>query len=153
MSEQRLPRVSAAVIETIGAAKGQVDLEKALARFAVENPQVVMVLSGLPAATPVMAGAITYELLHKQADVDWSNENLGGNSEQPFLQDRLRPWTVRVLPDELDGKVEDIRVFAIESTDARILAFAISGGFARCGVSEMGGRDYTIVELYTEIIE
>jgi hypothetical protein len=154
MSEQRLPRVSVEVIETIGATQGQMDMEKALARFSVENPQIVMILSGLPTATPVMAGALAYELLHKQADVDWSNENLGGDSEQPFLQDRLRPWTVRVLPDEGDGEAEDIRVFAIESTDARIVAFAMSGGFARpAAVSEMGAHDYTVVELYTEIIE
>jgi hypothetical protein len=76
MDQQRLPRVSVEVIETIGAAKGQVDLEKALARFAAENPQIVMMLAGIPDANPVMAGAITYELLNKQADVDWSNENL-----------------------------------------------------------------------------
>jgi hypothetical protein len=76
VSEQRLPRVSIEVIETIGAARGQVDLEAALARFAAENPQVVMMLAGIPDANPVMAGAIAYELLNKQADVDWSNEKL-----------------------------------------------------------------------------
>ncbi|MHC4370215.1 MAG: hypothetical protein ACYSW8_21595 [Planctomycetota bacterium] len=152
MSEQRLPRVSTEVIETIGAAKGQIDAERAVARFATENPQIIMMLSGLPTATPVMAGAIAYELLHKQADVDWSNENLGDGSEQPFLHDRLHPWTVRVLPDEGDGEIEDFKVFAIESTDARIIAFAMSGGFARAA-TKMEDYDHTLVELYTEIIE
>jgi hypothetical protein len=76
MDVQHLPRVSPELVETIGAAKGQLDLETAIERLGRENPQIVMLVSGLTDFTPLMAVAVVYEMLHKQADIDWSNANL-----------------------------------------------------------------------------
>jgi hypothetical protein len=71
---------------------------------------------------------------------------------RPFRRDNLKPWTVRVLPEAGDGLVQDFRVFAVESTDAQIIAYAMAGGFAK-GTAVMEESDRTIIELYTEIIE
>ena len=77
MDVQHLPRVSQELIETMGAAAGQLDLDTAIARLSRENPQIVMMIAAIAVpASPLMAVAIAYEMLHKQADIDWSNENL-----------------------------------------------------------------------------
>jgi hypothetical protein len=76
---QRLPRVSQGLVSTIAGATGQLDLEQALKRLMDENPQLVLLAdsfaTNFPAFGPLAIIAIAYELLNKQADVNWTEEH------------------------------------------------------------------------------
>lgn len=73
---QRLPTVSGNLVSAV--AEGQpINMEEAVRRLAIENPQLLILGATMANTTNIMAIAIAYELLHKQADLDWTEENCG----------------------------------------------------------------------------
>lgn len=62
----------------------------------------------------------------------------------------MKWWTVRVLP-ECEGSPKDYRVKAADPMDARIIAFALDGGFPN-QYQKMQEGDVALVQMYTEII-
>lgn len=77
---QRLPRVSKELVSALAEAPvGHLDLEQSLKRLMDENPQLVLLADAFAthfqAFGPVSMIAIVYEMLNKQADVDWTEEH------------------------------------------------------------------------------
>lgn len=63
---------------------------------------------------------------------------------------RVRRWKVRVFQDHVDRPC-DYTVLAFDQLDARIIAFALDGGFPKAQ-TEMQNGDVELVLTYTKII-
>lgn len=63
-------------VELMGVKDGQIDLEAAISRVSSENPQLVLMAGCLKDANPLLAVVMAYELLRRQADTDWMEENM-----------------------------------------------------------------------------
>lgn len=63
-------------VELMGVKDGQIDLEAALARVATENPQLLILAGCLKDTNPLLAVVMAYEMLRRQADTDWMEENM-----------------------------------------------------------------------------
>lgn len=64
---------------------------------------------------------------------------------------RVRKWLVRVFQDYVDAACT-YTVYAVNPLDARIIAFALDGGFPKA-MTEMRDGDIELVVTYTEIVK
>ena len=63
---------------------------------------------------------------------------------------RVKKWKVQVYQDHVAAPCDYV-VYATCGLDARILAFALDGGFPK-SMTEMQGGDVELVKTYTKIV-
>ena len=64
---------------------------------------------------------------------------------------KVRKWLVRVFQDYVNTPC-DYTVHAVNELDARIIAFALDGGFPKA-MTEMRDGDIELVVTYTEVLK
>ena len=64
---------------------------------------------------------------------------------------KVRKWLVRVDQDHVNNPC-DYSVFAVNELDARIIAFALDGGFPKA-MTRMQEGDMALVDTHTKIVK